>query len=215
MSGEERKERERLQREREILDAAQSLFTEKGFDAMTMDEVAKRADFTKRTVYSYFAGKEDLAAAVVARSLARLNDLFAEAVKNGTTGLECIHAIGMEFIRFAENAPADFGVLARSEGNFGDPATAPHLESVIREVQRELEIMGGAIAEGIADGTIRKDLDPTLTSIYLANFSTSMMSAVRGPGSAMLAQFGIPAERFIEKGMEFFLFALRNEKGGS
>ena len=45
-----RRERERLVRESEIIAAAEKLFIVKGFDNTTMDEIAKAAEFTKRTV---------------------------------------------------------------------------------------------------------------------------------------------------------------------
>jgi AcrR family transcriptional regulator len=92
----QRKERDRLQREKEILDAAESLLIEKGYDAMTMDEVAKRADFTKRTIYAYFTGKKDLYAAIVARALSHLNGLFEKAVELPGTELDKIASTGFD-----------------------------------------------------------------------------------------------------------------------
>jgi AcrR family transcriptional regulator len=210
MSGKERKERERQQREKEILDAAESLFIEKGYESMTMDEVAKRADFTKRTVYAYFTGKEDLHAAIVARSLKHLNDLFEKAVKAPENGLEKIKATGLAFIRFAQSESKEFAVLCRNEGGYGNADGIPHLLDLGRESQRQMQIMGGAIAQGIADGSIRPGLDPTLTAIYLSSFSTAMMSAVRDPGNGFLSPFGITPDRFITEGMAFFESALRN-----
>jgi AcrR family transcriptional regulator len=55
-----RKERERMTRESEILSAAEKLFTVKGFENTTMEEIAKLSEFTKRTVYQYFGSKENL-----------------------------------------------------------------------------------------------------------------------------------------------------------
>jgi AcrR family transcriptional regulator len=49
----------------EIVEAALSLFVEKGFAATKMDEIARRAGVTKGTVYLYFPSKEDLFRAVV------------------------------------------------------------------------------------------------------------------------------------------------------
>ena len=47
-----------------LLDAAGSLFEQKGFDATTMDEIAAEADVAKGTLYHYFANKSDLLAAL-------------------------------------------------------------------------------------------------------------------------------------------------------
>ena len=47
----QRRERERLAREAEILSAAERLFITKGYENTTMDVIAKEAEFTKRTLY--------------------------------------------------------------------------------------------------------------------------------------------------------------------
>lgn len=59
-----RRERERLQRRREILDAARAVFAEKGYSNATLDEVAQRAEYAKGTIYNYFASKDDLLLAI-------------------------------------------------------------------------------------------------------------------------------------------------------
>ncbi len=55
-----RKELEKLQRKREILNAAKACFLEKGYQNTTLDEIAQRAEFGKGTIYNYFESKEEL-----------------------------------------------------------------------------------------------------------------------------------------------------------
>jgi AcrR family transcriptional regulator len=55
-----RKERERKVRENEIIQAAEKILKTKGYNDTSMDEIAKEAQFTKRTLYQYFQNKEDL-----------------------------------------------------------------------------------------------------------------------------------------------------------
>jgi AcrR family transcriptional regulator len=60
-----RRERERQMRRQAMLDAAQSVFAEKGYARATLDEIAERAEFGKGTLYNYFeGGKEALLFAV-------------------------------------------------------------------------------------------------------------------------------------------------------
>ena len=47
-------------KEEQIIQAARELFTVYGYKRVSMDEIAKKANVTKRTVYSYFKSKEDL-----------------------------------------------------------------------------------------------------------------------------------------------------------
>jgi AcrR family transcriptional regulator len=55
-----RRERERLVHRQEIMEAALSIFSEKGYFNTTLDEIAQKADFSKGTLYLYFQSKEDL-----------------------------------------------------------------------------------------------------------------------------------------------------------
>lgn len=63
--------RERMQvaREQAILDAVNQLLASKGYDAMTVDEVAAEAGVAKASLYRHYPGKEALAAAAMVRVL--------------------------------------------------------------------------------------------------------------------------------------------------
>ena len=47
-------------KEEQIIEAARDLFSTYGYKRVSMDEIAKRANVTKKTVYSYFKSKEEL-----------------------------------------------------------------------------------------------------------------------------------------------------------
>jgi AcrR family transcriptional regulator len=55
-----RKERERARHRQEILSAALGLFAEKGYHAVSMQEIATAAEFATGTLYNFFRDKEDL-----------------------------------------------------------------------------------------------------------------------------------------------------------
>ena len=60
-----RRERERQMRRHAMLEAAQTVFAEKGYANATVDEIAQRAEFGKGTLYNYFeGGKEDILFAI-------------------------------------------------------------------------------------------------------------------------------------------------------
>jgi AcrR family transcriptional regulator len=54
------RERKKLQTRQHIADTALRLFIERGFDTVTVDEVARAAEVSKKTVFNYFPTKEDL-----------------------------------------------------------------------------------------------------------------------------------------------------------
>lgn len=56
----ERKQREKQQRRKDIIDAAQKIFSVKGFNSATMEEIASAAELSPGTIYLYFKNKEEL-----------------------------------------------------------------------------------------------------------------------------------------------------------
>jgi len=64
-------------REDAIVQAVNRLLAEKGFDAMTVDEVAARVGIAKASLYKHFPSKEDLAAAAMVRVMQRAQEFFA------------------------------------------------------------------------------------------------------------------------------------------
>jgi len=56
----ERRERKKRETRLRISDVATKLFVARGFDAVTLDEIAKAAKVSKMTVFNYFPRKEDL-----------------------------------------------------------------------------------------------------------------------------------------------------------
>ncbi len=77
----------------DIFDAAIGLFLERGFDATTMAEVAEAADVSRRTVYRYFATKEDLAFLPSDRWMERLDELIASREPGESTRDLCRRAV--------------------------------------------------------------------------------------------------------------------------
>jgi AcrR family transcriptional regulator len=87
-----RRESKKLETRQRISDVATRLFVERGFEAVTLDEIAAAAKVSKMTVFNYFARKEDL-------MLDREDDLllvpFREALRvkpRGQTAIEALRA---------------------------------------------------------------------------------------------------------------------------
>jgi AcrR family transcriptional regulator len=69
-------------REEAIVHAVNRLLAEKGFDAMTVDEVAAQVGIAKASLYKHFPSKEDLAAAAMVRVMRRAQDFIASLAED-------------------------------------------------------------------------------------------------------------------------------------
>ena len=97
-----RRDRERLARRGEMLDAALAVFAEKGYDGATLDEVAERAEYGKGTLYNYFpGGKEALFLALFERIFEGLHAAVegAGGRAEGLTDVASVRALFYDLLR--------------------------------------------------------------------------------------------------------------------
>ena len=88
MAREERKERITKKRERQILDAALAVFSEKGFGAATIPDISGKAGLAVGSIYNYYPGKRELFVAVIKNFIlnAPLLELIDELPKGDLPG---------------------------------------------------------------------------------------------------------------------------------
>ncbi|MEJ2039879.1 MAG: TetR/AcrR family transcriptional regulator [Desulfosarcinaceae bacterium] len=84
MGIQERKEREKERRRQQIIVAAKRVFSEKGFNKATMEDIAKEAELSPGTLYLYFKNKEELYASLSLRILQFLHIRVAHVNKESS-----------------------------------------------------------------------------------------------------------------------------------
>lgn len=85
-----RRERKKQQTRQLLADTARRLFAERGFEAVSVAEVAREADVAEATVFNYFPSKEDL----VFSGLERFEDELLAAIRNRSSGETILQAFG-------------------------------------------------------------------------------------------------------------------------
>ena len=79
-------------REEAIVQSVNRLLSEKGFEAMTVDEVAASVGIAKASLYKHFPSKEDLAAAAMVRVMRSARE-FIETIPPGLAPLDKLKAV--------------------------------------------------------------------------------------------------------------------------
>ena len=92
----------RAEREEQTLRAARILFAERGFAAVTMDEIAAEVGVTKPLLYAYFGNKEGLYLACMEPAAEALVDTVAAAVEATETPAETLRAGVQAFFIFVD-----------------------------------------------------------------------------------------------------------------
>ncbi|MBD3369048.1 TetR family transcriptional regulator [Candidatus Fermentibacteria bacterium] len=172
-----------------ILDAAEKLFEEKGFDGSSIREVAERAGVAKSLLYHHFSSKRDLWREVVHRVFERhgLREKVTEFIDNLSPD---------RFMEFSCGPASYFGFLRNNPGFArmlswldAERRRLPYEETGLRDKARE------KLAQLQSTGVIRDDIDPRmLMVIYMGACEHWFSSAER-----ISALFSEPLEQ-VENG---------------
>ncbi len=168
----ERREDEKERRRGEILDAAEALYIDKGWEALTVDQVARSARLSRALVYVYFRDKEDLLFAIGERAMRLLLTRFTAALGTRLLGMDQIEAIGRAYIGYALEFPHYFDFCSRFQSH-SETTDAGSNEDACRLMgDQVLGTVVQAIGTGLGDGSVRSDIgDPRMFALTLWAFT--------------------------------------------
>src|ERR1044072_5281114 len=199
----ERRQEEKEPRRDEIVEAAEELYRELGWDAVTMDSVARRARLSRALVYVYFKDKQDLHFAIAARALDVLRQRFEEATARARTGMDKVEACGRAYMAYAQEFPHFFDACARLEtlSHDGTSEGSPQALPCIECGKRVHDVAVEALATGQRDGSIRAEVgDLQVVSRVLWGFMHGLIQIAINKGEP-LAQAGIRVEQLSQQAL--------------
>jgi AcrR family transcriptional regulator len=142
-------------REDAIVGAVNRLLAEKGFDLMTVDEVAAEVGIAKASLYKHFASKEALAAAAMVRVLQRTADVV-EAQDPAAPALDKLKAV----TRWALQVQLAGEMPTLPSQNSSLRAELLGSRSYLDLLMQVSEQLGGWIERAQADGAIDPAIPP-------------------------------------------------------
>ena len=207
-----RKERERQSREEDIINAAEKIFIEKSYNEASMEEIAKECEFSRKTLYQYFANKEDLYYAVVIRGFTKLLNYFKEEAKNGNTGFEKLQNLGIAYYKFYKNFPGTLNLMNYIGYVKSKKENMCKREEFNKITNLVAQTIAKIIDEGKSDGSIRADIDTmsaTLSSEFLTAGFFNMLSV---SGNTFMNHFSLNEDDFIHFNITLLSDIFRNKK---
>jgi AcrR family transcriptional regulator len=166
MGSKERREREREQRKSHILDTARALLLEKGLNATSINQIAKRSELSIGAIYFYFKDKEELFAALQLEGLDLLGQTIRKAMKKGASPEEKIREIAAAYLQFSEKHKNYFDIInyfLTSPGTIFPPELKNEIDS---HGNASIFMLAQAISEGIDKGMFNA-VDPRRQAIIL------------------------------------------------
>lgn len=87
----------------QIIEAARALFYQFGFQKVSMDEIAKKANVTKKTIYVYFKNKEDLLNYFIQEELIHMKNIVENIEKKNLDFFESINQIIYQLLKYRKD----------------------------------------------------------------------------------------------------------------
>lgn len=92
----------RPEREQQMLDVAEEVFSERGFHGVSMEEIAERCGVSKPMLYDYFGSKDGLLRAAIARARAGLYEVTSAAMAEGTDPYDVLRRGMLAYFTFTD-----------------------------------------------------------------------------------------------------------------
>ena len=157
----ERKEREREEIRRKILDAARDLFAREGYERVTMRRVADAIEYSATTIYNHFEDKDDLVQALCHEDFAKLlGHLEARALPEDP--VEKIRQLGLAYAHFGRSHPNQYRFM------FMTPQKFEQIHELAPPGQQAYAHLRAAVVEALESGRFRPGDADTFTQVLWA-----------------------------------------------
>ena len=156
MGTKERRERVKSETRDKILDAARQLFTEEGYEGVSMRKVAEKIEYSPTAIYVHFEDKEDLFHELCLEDFGRLATVF-QSGEAPADAIERIRYIGQLYVDFGTQFPNHYKLM------FMTPHPAAACDDRDEEIKGDPEkdayaFLRLTVQEAIDEGRFREEV---------------------------------------------------------
>lgn len=203
----ERREREKEQRRKEIIDAAEKIIFRDGFIRAGMEQVANEAELSKATLYLYFKSKEELYFAIFLRGQELLYKMIDEELLKHINTKEKLKAFLKSLVCFQKEYPEYFEAFFyfstnRVEINKESEDFIKNHEQDKTYLNKWIEL----IKKGKEEKIVRHDLEPISSVLLIWLQSIGMLKIYSVVNTELETMFGLKDGRLLD---DYFDLVLR------
>ena len=181
-----RKQRELLEREKLILDTAQTILHQHGYNYLTMDKIAETVEYSKGTIYNHFTSKEDIVCSLSCRDMRNLIKIFERACQMEGSTRERYSAIGIAYSLHHQLHPMDSQNIQTVKNNaVREKISTDKLDEMQLLEQKTAKIAQDIVQQAIDAGDLDTKYQEKISTIVFGCWSMHY-------GATLLDQSDIP-----------------------
>lgn len=186
-----------------IASAAQELFMKKGIESTSMDEIAKKAGYSKATLYVYFQNKEEIVGVLVLESMKKLYNYIVAAIEGKGCAKEQYYLICEALVRYQAEYPFYFKtVLEGINIDFEHSKCLPEEEETFR-IGEEINLALKRFVEaGIAAGEFRKGIDSMATIFSFWGMLSGVIELATNKEEYIVRELKMSRQEFLKNGFD-------------
>jgi AcrR family transcriptional regulator len=184
-----------------ILSASAELFSQYGFKTITMDDIARRAGISKKTLYQHFANKQEVVNESVLWYKNSTSENCVAAIEGSENAIEAM----VRMLAFFDAMHKRINPMAMFEMQRFFPEAYKTFRDLL--VERDVVMIRNNILQGIKEGLYREDINADLLARYRLETSLLILQPnllVNDRNSLMTVALEIG---------EHFLYGIMNPKG--
>ena len=187
-----------------IVRAAAALFAQKGFDASSIDDIARESGYSRRTIYIYGKSKENLLCLAIAQELRTLREGLRRTQE--ISGFFAQYgAICAELLAFHRRCPLSTSVVRKSAVS-DNPLPA---EQLILSLGTEINaLLADFLAQGQREGLVRPDVFPALDAQLFTTALEAQFSLWDTRKDYLISVFSLDEKTFFARVREQLLRGL-------
>ena len=185
-----------------VLEAAEKLFEKKGFDAVSMDEVAFNTGISKSTVYVYFKSKQIIWDSIVCKYMELLLEDAKKAADGDGSFEDRYYKLCFDIAEKFEAHPLFCkGTLGKISVDMDQ-----ELYKKIYEIGEQTnEEIARFIRSGIEEGMVRKDIDIYPAVIMMWSSISGIISMANDKEEYLKLRFNMSKDEYLKKAFKMLL----------
>jgi AcrR family transcriptional regulator len=183
----------------ELLEVATEAFAENGYSGARVDEIAERTRTTKRMIYYYFGGKEQLYLAVLENAYRGIREAEQRLTVDHTDPIDAIRALAE--LTFDHHIAHQNFIRLVSIENIHRGEFIGRIESLRELSAPATSVLETILADGRAAGVFRTDVDALDVHIVISSYCVFQVANKHTFGFLFDVDFAEPATRDHLRGM--------------
>ena len=150
-------------KEEQIILKARELFTKYGYKRVSMDEIAREANVTKKTIYNYFSSKEELLNYFIREKILQMKKIVEKTEDKNLPYFDTVHQVIYQLLKSKKQD--DFlKVIIKEAEVFKNPVIVESLKQIDSKIQ---EYVKNKLQEAVDNNYVEvEDVDITAFLIY-------------------------------------------------